>query len=285
MNASAGREIVISPDRPWYFVDGNELLHYRDLLYFLVRREFLSKYKQTILGPAWFVLQPLLTSVVFTLIFGRVAKIPTDHIPPTLFYLCGLLIWNYFSSCLNAVAVALTANAYILDKVYFPRLVIPLSIIVSNVFSFLLQLILFLVLYFYWLGFTPAGEGVHPSHFLWVLPLLFLQTAALSLGVGLWIAALTVKYRDFQHLLGFMTQLWLYVTPVIYPLSVIPHRWKWLAVMNPLVEIVEMFRRAFFGAGWVHPGASAISLGVTLVLLFSGLMLFNKVERTFVDTI
>ncbi|MBI4353360.1 MAG: ABC transporter permease [Candidatus Omnitrophica bacterium] len=278
-------EVVIQPNRSWLYVDWKGLLHYRDLLWLLVRRDFVSKYKQTILGPLWFFLQPFLTALIFALVFARGIKIPTDGLPPFLFYFCGLVPWGYFSQCLLATSQSLSANAHILGKVYFPRLVIPLSIVISNVAAMVIQLVTFLSFYFYFKFFTPASSLIQPNEFLLLLPFLFLQAAMLSLGFGLWIAALTVKYRDFQHLVGFLTQLWMYATPIIYPLSVVPERLRWLAVLNPMAVIVEGFRYGFFGVGFLDVGYWAVSFGMTCFFLVSGVLVFNRVERTFVDTI
>lgn len=278
-------EIIIESHKGWFYFDWHGMLHYRDLLFLLVRRDFLAKYKQTILGPAWFILQPLLTTLVFTVIFGRIAKVPTDGVPPMLFYLCGLLPWSYFAQCLAGVSASLVVNANLFSKVYFPRLIVPLSIVMSNFFSFLLQLATFLAFYFYFKFFTPAGAEMDLNRVVFLLPLLFLQTVAIGLGVGLWIASLTVKYRDFQHLVPFMTQIWMYATPIIYPVSAIPEAWRFVLALNPMSGIVESYRYAFFGAGFVDPRYLMISAAVTIVILTGGLLTFNKVQRTFVDTI
>ncbi len=278
-------EIVIQHTNDWFRFDWQNLYYYRDLLFLLVRRDFIAKYKQTILGPAWFVIQPVLTTVVFTVIFGKVAKIPTDGIPPMLFYLCGLLSWDYFSKCLSAVATSLTGNAALFSKVYFPRLIVPVSIVISNLLTFALNLIMFLGFFIYFKFFTAAGNMIDPTRGLLVLPFLLLQTAAIGLGVGLWIAALTVRYRDFQHLVGFFVQLWMYATPVIYPMSAIPKAWKWITVANPMSAIVEAYRYAFFGVGAIHNLDIAFSALITALVLISGLLVFNKIERTFVDTL
>lgn len=278
-------ETIIQPNQSWFYVDWKGLLHYRDLLFLLVRRDFLAKYKQTILGPAWFILQPLMTTVIFTVIFGHMTKIPTDGLPPMMFYLCGLLAWSYFAQCLGGVASSLSANANLFTKVYFPRLIIPLSIVMSNLFAFLLQLATFLGFFIYFKFFTAAGASMDPNRALLMLPLLFIQTAAISLGVGLWIAALTVRYRDFQHLVPFMIQIWMYATPIIYPLSAIPPKWQFLTWLNPMASIVESYRYAFFGVGAVDLSYLSLSLLLTLLTLVSGVLIFNKVERTFVDMI
>ncbi len=284
-NPQENFEVIIQPNKRWFYIDWRGLLHYQDLLFLLVRRDFVAKYKQTILGPLWFILQPLLTTLVFTIIFGHVTKIPTNGLPPTLFYLCGLLPWSYFSQCLTGVSDSLISNAQIFRKVYFPRLIVPLSVVMSNLMTFALQLVTFLGFYFYFKFFTPAGTSIHPHPFLIMLPLLLLQIAAISLGVGLWIAALTVKYRDFHHLVGFVAQLWMYATPIIYPISVIPKAWRFVMALNPMAGIVEAYRYAFFGKGFVDLDYLWVSGLGTFVVLVSGVLIFNKVERTFVDTI
>jgi lipopolysaccharide transport system permease protein len=278
-------ETLIQANRSWFYIDWKGLFHYRDLLFLLVRRDFLARYKQTILGPTWFILQPLTTTLVFTVVFGRFAKVSTDGIPPSLFYLSGITAWSYFSQCLSSVSSSLTSNAGLFSKVYFPRLIVPLSNIVSNLFSFAIQITTFLSMYIYFKYFTPAGNYLNMTSSVFVLPLLLLQTAAIGLGVGLWISALTVRYRDFQHMVPFLTQIWFYSTPVIYPMSTIPEKWRLVSLLNPMTGIVELYRRAFFGVGYMNPEYMLISATVTLLILLSGLLIFNRVERNFVDTI
>lgn len=280
-----GFEIVIQPNRSWFYIDWQGLWHYRDLLFFLVKRDFISYYKQTILGPLWFIIQPLLMTLVFTVIFGKIAKIPTDGLPPMLFYLCGLLVWRYFASCLNTTSNTFEANAHLFGKVYFPRLIVPLSVIISNLLAFAIQLVTFLGFYFYFKYFTPAGMSFKPNLVIFVLPLLLLQTAAISLGVGLWMSALTAKYRDLRFLMGFLVQLWMYATPVIYPMSIIPEKWRPLAAINPMAAIVELYRYAFFGVGSLNFNYLLISAVTTVFVLLSGVLIFNRAERTFIDTV
>lgn len=277
-------EIVIEPNRSWLSIDWRALLEFRDLLGLLVRRDFVSKYKQTVLGPAWFVLQPLLMTVVFTIMFDRVARISTDGVPPTLFYLCGLLGWNYFSQNLTAASGTFTNNATLFSKVYFPRLIVPLSIAVSNLFAFALQAVTFFAFY---IGFkiTGAGASLHLTWAALLVPALVLQTAALSLGASLWIAALTAKYRDLVHLTPFLVQLWMFASFVIVPLSVVPARWHWVAQLNPMAAVVEAFRLCLLGAGTITPASVGISVAITLVVLFSGVFIFQRTERTFIDTV
>ncbi|MCQ9204968.1 MAG: ABC transporter permease [Omnitrophica bacterium] len=280
-------EIVIEPNRKWFYIDWRGILQYRDLLFLLVRRDFIAKYKQTILGPTWFILQPLLTTIVFTIFFHRVAKVSTDGLPPHLFYLCSLMVWNYFANCLKSTANSLVANTNIFSKVYFPRLIVPLSSVISNLFTFGIQLGTFLVFYLYFKFFLQGSENIQPNllMIIVVLPLLLVQAAAFSLGVGLWISALTTKYRDLVFLMGFLTQLWLYATPVIYPVSAIPAHWRFIMAINPMAAIVDFYRYAFFGTLALSSKYLFLSVVTTMVVLVSGLLAFNKVERTFVDTI
>lgn len=285
MQSKNSYEVIIKPNRSWFYIDWQGLLHYRDLLYFLVRREFIAKYKQTILGPAWFVIQPLLMTLVFTVIFGKVAKIPTDGMPHILFYLCGLLAWRYFARCLTTTSTTFVTNAHLFGKVYFPRLVVPLSVIISNLFAFAIQLVTFLGFYLYFKFFTQAGAIIQTNLFILLLPLFLLQTAALSLGICLWFSALTAKYRDLQFLIGFLTQLWMYATPVIYPMSVIPEKWRFIIAINPMAPIVESFRYGFLGAGTIDFNYIITSIAITVFLLFSGILIFNRTERTFIDTV
>ena len=278
-------ELVIQPRRSWFHVDWRELLHYRDLLYLLVRRDFVAQYKQTVLGPMWFILQPLLTTLVFTVIFGRVAKIPTDGLPPLLFYLCGMLAWNYFSGCLGATSITFLTNAAIFGKVYIPLLIVPLSVVISKLIGFAIQLATFLCFLAYYKLFTAAGGALHPGLGFLLLPLLLLQSAATSLGVGFWISALTTKYRDFVHVSSFLTQLWMYGTPVVFPLSVISEKWRWVICLNPMTGVVELYRYCLLGVGTVDPGYTGLSVLTSVVLLLSGLFAFTRAERTFIDTV
>jgi lipopolysaccharide transport system permease protein len=278
-------EIHIRPNRSWFRIDWRDLWDYRDLFGLMVRRDFLVKYKQTILGPAWFILQPLMTTLIFTVIFNRVAKIPTDGLPPFLFYLCGQLGWNYFVTTLTATSNTLTLNAGLFGKVYFPRLVVPFSIATSNLLAFLIQFATFACFWIYFRFFTSVGHELVVSVAALWLPLLVFQTALLALGVGLISSAITAKYKDLIHALTLLTQLWLYATPVIYPLSQVPQKWLWLIEMNPMASIVEAYKKTLLGEGTVNLGALAYSITVTLLLFFVGLMFFHKAERTFIDTV
>jgi lipopolysaccharide transport system permease protein len=279
------REIVIQPTRGFHFLDWRELWAYRDLLRLLVWRDFVTKYKQTLLGPLWHIIQPLFTTVIFTVVFSIVAQLPTDGLPPTLFYLCGLLAWSYFSQTFNSTASTLAANAGLFGKVYFPRLIIPLAGLTSNLISFLIQLVsFFTVLVIY--RWTHPGETVGPRWDAIVfVPLVLIHLAAFSLGVGLWLAALTAKFRDFTVLAGFLLQLWLYVTPVIIPLAKVPAEYHFIVGLNPVTMPVECMRYLLLGQGWVNPSLLGASVIVTILALVTGIMVFRKVERTFVDVI
>jgi len=278
-------ETIIEPNQAWLRVNWAQLWEYRDLLGLLVHREFASKYKQTILGPAWFILQPLMTSLVFTIFFGRVAKVRTDGIPPVLFYLCGQLGWNYLQQNLATGGSIFTTNANLFGKVYFPRLVMPISVVLSNLFACVLQLISFLVIYLGFILLVPEARGLHLTVAALLLPLLYLAAGALSLGVCLWMSSLTAKYRDLTQVMQFIVQLCMFASPVMYPLSEYPAKWRWVAEINPMTAILESFRLCLFGIGTLTPVSLCISIGTTLVLLLTGMLVFQRTERTFIDTV
>ena len=277
-----GWTTIITPKTSYFDVDIAGLFRSRDLIFLFVRRDFISFYKQTILGPLWFFIQPLLTTIVFTVVFGKIANMPTNGLPPFLFYMSGVVAWSYFANCLDKTSNTFIANAGIFGKVYFPRLVVPISIVITNGSTFLIQFILFLgfVAYFY-----IAGANIHPNWWVIFTPFLLLQMALLGLGVGLLISSLTTKYRDLVFVVGFGVQLWMYATPVVYPLSQVPEKWQWLFVMNPMAPVVETFRYAFLGGGGVVITHLAISLIMTLVIFASGLLLFARAEKNFMDTV
>jgi lipopolysaccharide transport system permease protein len=279
-------EIVIQPTRGWLLINWRDLIHYRDLLFLLVRRDFVSKYKQTILGPLWFILQPLIMTIVFEIVFNRIAKVSTDNLPPFLFYLCGVMIWNYFANCVQSSSNSLISNAELFRKVYFPRIVMPLSGVISNLFAFAIQLVTFLVFYIYFKYFTSAGTTIDPKPLLMLmLPLLLFQAAIFSLGIGLWVSSLTAKYRDLAFVMTFLVQLWMYATPVVYPVSAIPAKWRFIMAINPMCAVVDLYRYAFFGTIALSYKYLAISIVTTIVTLLTGLFIFNRVEKNFVDTI
>jgi len=274
--------LVIRPQRGWLDLRLGELRQYRDLVWMFVRRDFVSVYKQTILGPLWYLIQPLLTTIVFTVIFGRLAGLPTDGLPPFLFYLSGIVIWSYFAECLNKTSLVFVANANLFGKVYFPRLTVPLSIVLSNLASFGIQYLLFIAFVIYYMA---IGAAVHPTWLVLLTPLLLLVMAGMGLGFGIIVSSLTTRYRDLRFLVGFGVQLWMYATPVVYPVSAVPEQLQWLIKLNPLTPIVESFRYAYLGAGTVSPASLAYSVVITLVVLLIGILLFNRVEATFMDTV
>jgi lipopolysaccharide transport system permease protein len=285
VTAAPDYEIVIERSRSWFGLDWRELWEYRDLLRLLVRRDFLSKYKQTLLGPLWFLVQPLLTTAIFVIIFGRVAGIPTDGIPAPLFYLCSLLAWNYFAQNVTVGATTFTANASLFGKVYFPRLVVPVATVVSNLLAFALQCLPFVAFFIYYKFFTAEGAAIQPDWRIVFAPLLLLQASLFSLGVSLWMSASTAKYRDLVHLNQFIVQLWMFATPVIYPLSKIPPRWEWLAWLNPMAAVVEGFRISLLGRGTLSVGTVIISVAATLLVTLTGIVAFHKAARTAVDSV
>ena len=277
--------LVIRPRRHWLRVEWHGIWQYRDLLLLLVRRDFVSKYKQTILGPAWFVIQPLLMTATFTVIFSKVAGISTGGVPPVLFYLCGLLGWSYFAQNFQSTSTTLLSNAALFGKVYFPRLIVPVSSVISNLFSLAIQFATFLGFLLFYRITAPAGEEVGMRWQIVFLPLVVMHIALFSLGVGLWFSALTAKYRDFQHLSTFLVQLWMYATPVIYPLAKVPDAWRWLAIANPMTMPVELMKYMIIGHGLIDDSYLIVSITGTVITLISGLLVFQSIERTFVDTV
>lgn len=274
--------VEILPKRALLELNVKEIWDYKDLILLFVKRTFVSQYKQTILGPAWAIIQPLLTTLVFTVVFGGIAGLPTDGIPSFLFYMSGTICWNYFSTNLTVTSTTFVSNAAIFGKVYFPRLVIPISTVITNLISFSIQLCMFLV---FWIVYIINGYSIHPNGYVLLLPLLLIQMAMLSLGVGIIVSALTTKYRDLAMLVSFGVQLWMYATPVAYSSVLIPEKWLGLYMLNPMTPIIETFRYGFLGAGTIDFKYSLISWGVTLFVLFIGVVLFNKVEKTFMDTV
>jgi lipopolysaccharide transport system permease protein len=285
MSTDSKFEIVIEPSRRWLSVPWRELVEYRDLFFLLVRREFVVKYKQTALGPLWAVIQSLMMATVFVVVFTRVAKVSTDGVPPMLFYLSGILVWTYFAQTLNTVSLSLRTNSNLFSKVYFPRLIVPLAAACSNLIPLTIQFLVFLGFYVFYSYTGMMPEHLRPTAALFALPLFVLQAGALGLGAGLVAAALTVRYRDLSHLIPFVLQIGIYATPVVYPLSVVSDRWRPLVTLNPLAPLIESCRHAFFGTAAVPWFELAASFAVTAVLLLVGLILFSRVERTFVDTV
>ena len=274
---------VIEPTGKLLDLRLNEVWKYRDLLLLFVKRDFAAQYKQTVLGPVWHLIQPIFTTAVFLLVFHSIANIDTDGINAIPFYMSGIAIWNYFSSCLTGTSNTFVANAGIFGKVYFPRLVIPLSTVMSNIIKFVIQFGLLLVVMIYFA--VKDGHFYFSISFL-LIPLLVLMMAGMGLGLGIIISSLTTKYRDFAVLIGFAVQLLMYATPVAYPLSYIKGKsYEWLITANPLTPIVEAFRFALFGKGSFVP-VHLLYSGIFIVLaLFFGMVIFNRVERSFMDTV
>jgi lipopolysaccharide transport system permease protein len=282
LSTDGGWTTRITPHRGWLDWRLKQLWRYRDLISLFVWRDFVSAYKQTILGPLWHIIQPLFTTIIFTVIFGKIAKLPTNGVPPFLFYLAGTVTWSYFANNINKTANTFVGNSALLGKVYFHRLVIPISIAISNLISFAIQLgifLLFLAIYFF------NGTAMHFTGWIFCMPLFLLMLAGYGLGGGIIVSALTTRYRDLTILVSFGVQLLMYATPVILPMSAMPANYRWVLKYNPLTPIVEGFRQGFLGAGDVTAMQLGISFGVMLVVLAVGLMLFTHVEKTFMDTV
>lgn len=276
------QETVIRPCSGWFDFHLKELLRYRDLIGLLVRRDFVSLYKQTILGPAWAVIQPFLTTVVFSLVFGRIAGLAPSGVPSFAFYLSGNVIWLYFSNCLTRTADTFIANRSILGKVYFPRLVMPISTALSKLIDFAIQfafMLIFVVCY------AVTGAGVRPNLYVLLTPVLVLQLGLLALGCGVIISALTTRYRDLRMLMTFGTALWMYATPIAYDAARVPAEYYHLYMLNPVTSIVNVFRCAYLGVGQIDWFYYGVGWGITAVLLMLGVMLFTRVEKTFMDTV
>ena len=278
-------EIRIRPNQSWLRLDLRAIWEFRDLLGLLVRRDFVARYQQTALGPAWAIVQPLVMTVVFTLVFGKFAGISTDGLPPILFYLSGLLTWNYHAQTFQLTAGTFTANAELFGKVYFPRLVVPLSIMLSNLIALVIEAAILGLFWCYYKFFTPAGAYFGTDARALLAPFLLIQVAAVSVGSGLLVASCTAKYRDLRHVLPLIVQVWLYLTPVIYPLSKVPARWQGAMALNPLAPLVETMRFLLLGRGEVHAGQYLSSAGIAAFLFVAGVMIFQRTERTFIDTV
>lgn len=272
----------IQPQTSLFDLQLGEVWRYRDLLQMFVRRDFVATFKQTILGPIWFFIQPIFTTIIFTFVFSNIAGISTDGIPPALFYLAGIIGWNYFSACLLDTSTTFTKNANIFGKVYFPRLITPLSVVVSNLLKFGVQFVLFLLLlgYYYF-----QGAAIQPNVYALLVPFLIIIMAVMGLGSGMIISSMTTKYRDLQFLVAFGVQLAMYASPVIFPLSALPEKYKYIILANPVSSIIETFRFAFLGEGtfsWAYLGYSTAFSALVFII---GLIIFNKVQRSFMDTV
>jgi homopolymeric O-antigen transport system permease protein len=274
----------IKANKSWFQIDWQEIWEYRDLLGMLVKRDLTAVYKQTILGPLWFVIQPLVNTIIFTIIFGQVAKVPTDGMPQFMFYMTGTIMWTYFSGCMTQAGNSLIANMNVLKKVYFPRMVMPLSSVVTNLAHLGVNFLMFLGFYIYFLA--APNTAISPQGTILLFPLLVVYCALLGLAIGVWIAAMTTKYRDLSFALPFLTQVWMYMTPIVWPSSEVHHPVLRVCMwLNPMAFVVESCRSMFLGTDAVTWQAGAMSVGMTSVLLVSGILLFNRVQRTFVDTI
>lgn len=272
---------TIEADHSLFDLKLKEVWRYKDLIYMFVKRDFISSFKQTILGPIWFFINPILTTIVYLVVFGAIAKLPTDGAPPILFYLAGVTLWNYFSASLLATSSTFVGNSTIFGKVYFPRLVTPISIVISNLMRFSVQFLLFILAWAYYL---TQGK-VHPNIWIIATPFLVILMAFFALGMGMIFSALTTKYKDLSMLLGFGISLYMYATPVIYPVSSLPAGFKKLAYYNPLTGIFECFKYAWLGVGDFSPLMLGISTVIIFILLLIGILIFNKVEKTFMDTV
>jgi len=276
-------DMIIESQRSLLDLRLGELWRYKDLVMLFVRRDFVSIYKQTILGPLWYLIQPLLTTITFTIIFGSIASLPTDGLPQFLFYMSGTVVWSYFAACLTKTSETFVQNANLFGKVYFPRLAAPVSILISNLITFAIQFVMFIL---FMLFFVLQGSNIHPN-LLWIAlsPFFVIIMAGLGLGFGIIISSLTTKYRDLRFLVTFGVQLLMYATPVIYPVSSIPARFQWIVLANPMTPIIEAFRFAFLGAGTVNINSMLYSFGFMLVVVIAGSIIFNRVEQTFMDTV
>ena len=275
-------DLVIRPRTGWFDIHFGDLYRYRGLIYLMVKRDFVTFYKQTILGPLWYIIQPLVTSVVFTVVFGRLARVPTDGVPPFLFYMAGTVAWGYFSTCLTTTSNTFVQNAGIFGKVYFPRLTVPVANVIVGLMQFTVQFLIFLG-FLVW--YSLEGADIQITKFVLLLPLILLQMGILGLGFGILISSLTSKYRDLTFAMGFAVQIWMYATPVVYPLSVVPEKYRILAAINPMTPIVECFRKAFLGTSSVEPMHGVIGVITTLIVFVAGVVMFSRIERTFMDTV
>lgn len=273
---------VIKPQNKLLEVDFKEIWQYRDLFSMFVKRDIITQYKQTILGPTWFFIQPALTTLMYMIVFGGIAGISTDGLPQPMFYLAGIVCWQYFADCLNKTSTTFTTNQNIFGKVYFPRLIVPLSTVASNLVRMGIQFILFAVVYAYYL---IIGVHVAPNIYVLLLPLLILMLAGLSLGFGIIISSMTTKYRDLTILFTFIVQLWMYATPIIYPLSTMSPKRQWIMALNPVTSIVEAFKYGTMGVGTFSWAQLGYSFGFMVFLLAIGIVVFNKVQRSFMDTV
>ncbi len=282
MNEQRQWDLVIKPKTGWFDIDVKNIWKYRDLIKLFVRRSFVSSYKQTVLGPAWAIINPLCTTVIYTIIFGNLAGLAPGGVPSFLFFMAGNVTWGYFANCLNATSGTFTGNAGIFGKVYFPRLVMPITTVISNLISFAIQYVFFLG---FWVYFFITTDSLKPNLFILMTPLLLVHMALMGLGIGIICSSLTTKYRDLTMLIGFGVQLWMYLSPVTYDYQIISDKWHALYMCNPMAPIINTMRYAYLGIGEFELGYYLLSWAVTLVVLFFGVLLFSRVEKTFMDTV
>ena len=275
-------DLIITSHRGWFEFYLREIWQYRDLLKIYIRRNIITQYKQTILGPLWIIIPPVLTTLVFTVIFGNIANISTDGLPKPLFYMAGIITWNYFSTALTSTSNSLAGNAGIFGKVYFPRIMIPLATIISSLVRYFIQLILFIGFMGYFLINNPKSIEIQ-FQLLWLLPVLIIIMGLQGLGFGLLFSALTAKYRDIRFLIGFGVRLLMYASPVIFPLSMVPEKYKWIILANPMSAVIESFRYIFLGVGQISSNAILYSTSFTGILLVLGILIFNQTEKDFID--
>jgi len=275
-------DLVIRPKRHLLDINLKEIWDYRDLVMLFVRRDFVAKYKQTILGPFWFIINPVISTLMYTLVFAGIAKIPTEGVPPQLFYLSGIVAWSYFAACLNGTSTTFVSNAGIFGKVYFPRLVSPISVIISSMVQLGIQLLLLMGFMLY---YTFTGYDIQINWHLFYIPLLIIDLALMGLGFGIIFSALTTKYRDLTNLMSFGVQLWMYITPVIYPASAVPEKYRIFIYINPVAPLVEAFKYGLIGVGEFSLERLLYSVFFTNILLFTGVILFNRTEQNFMDTV
>jgi lipopolysaccharide transport system permease protein len=275
-------DLTIKPYNHWYNLRLGEIIRYKDLLFLFVRRDFVALYKQTILGPIWFFIQPIITAITFSIIFGNLAKISTDGLPQVLFYMCGITLWNYFSDTLTKTADTFTANANIFGKVYFPRMIVPLSVVISNLIKLGVQFILFVAI---WIYFLVTTDRINPNSTLLLVPFLIILMGLMGLSFGLIISSLTTKYRDLKFLVTFGVQILMYASPIVYPLSIVPLNYRWLILANPVTSVIETFKYAFLGVGEFNLFHLGYSFIFTLFIFFISLVIFHKVEKSFMDTV
>ena len=275
-------DLVITPHRGWFNIDLNEIWYYRDLIRLFIRRDIVSQYKQTVLGPLYFVLTPIIGALINMLIFGQIAKLSTDGIPQFLFYMSGNLFWGYFATCLGAGKSVFQSNVSLFSQVYFPRLTVPIS---QNISAFLKISIQFGIFIFFYIYFFTIGSEMNPSLGIILIPLLLLQCSLLGLGTGILMSSFTTRYRDLDFIYTFLTSFWMYVSPVVYPLSVVPEKWRYAISFNPMVGIIETARLLIFGSSSMEPIYILNGLITTLITLFLGVLIFNRMEKIFIDTI